>query len=246
MEKNFKIIIEYNGRDFHGWQIQPDCITIQGEIEKALSIMTNSHVDLHGSGRTDAGVHALAQAANFSLTTKIPPESFKKGLNSLLPSGIVILECREVPLSFHARFSAKLKTYEYKILNRHLRSALLRGFVWQVQQRLDIDKMKQAALFFAGEHDFKSFEAAGSPRSHTVRIIKDCRINLYDNENIGIEVTANGFLRYMVRNIAGTLVQVGLGKFEPEDIKHIIEKKNRACAGITAPSYGLFLKKVIY
>lgn len=246
LNKNFKIVIEYDGTNFHGWQIQPNRPTIQGEIEKALKIMTTRHVDVHGSGRTDAGVHALAQVATFSCDTKIPAFAFKKGLNSLLPDGIAIHLCREVEEDFHARFSATGKTYEYNILNRQLRPVLGRQYVWHIWQKLDLDKMRKAAKYLIGEHDFKSFEAAGSPRVHTRRIVTDCNVLSHNGENIKIEISANGFLRYMVRNITGTLVQVGLGKFEPVDIKKILDEKKRAAAGMTAPAKGLFLKEVFY
>lgn len=246
LEKNFKITIEYDGTSFHGWQRQPDRITIQGELEKALKVMTTIHVDVHGSGRTDAGVHAYAQTASFSLDTKIDETGFKKGLNCLLPSGIAITECEEVPPDFHARFSAVGKTYVYRILNRPLRPVIGRNYVWHVWQDLDLSNMEKAASFLIGEHDFKSFEAAGSPRAHTRRIVKDCKVYKSEEDLINIEITANGFLRYMVRNITGTLVQTGLGKFSPNDIKDILLEKKRDAAGMTAPPNGLFLKKVFY
>jgi len=246
LQKNFKITIEYDGTDFHGWQIQPKDRTIQGEIEKALLIMTNSHVEVHGSGRTDAGVHALNQTASFSCDTKIPAEAFKKGINCLIPEGIVIKECIEVPLDFHARFSAKSKTYEYRIINSHLRPVIGRNYVWHLWKPLDVEKMKKAASFIKGKHDFKSFEAAGSPRAHTIRTISYLEVYYDGKENIKIEVSADGFLRYMVRNITGTLAQVGLGKISPDEIYEIIEKKDRGSAGMTAPPHGLFLKEVIY
>jgi tRNA pseudouridine38-40 synthase len=246
LQKNFKITIEYDGTDFHGWQIQPKDKTIQGEIEKALLIMTKSHVEVHGSGRTDAGVHALNQTASFSCDTKIPAESFKKGLNCLIPDSIAIKECIEVPPDFHARFSAKSKTYEYRIINRPLRPVIGRNYVWHIWQPLDVGKMKKAASFINGKHDFKSFEAAGSPRAHTIRTISHLEVYYDGKENIKIEVSADGFLRYMVRNITGTLVQTGLGKISPDEIPEIIEKKDRGSAGMTAPPHGLFLKEVIY
>ncbi|MGM0417959.1 MAG: tRNA pseudouridine(38-40) synthase TruA [Thermodesulfobacteriota bacterium] len=246
MKKNFKITIEYDGTDFYGWQIQPDHKTIQGEIEKALGTMTDSKVDLHGSGRTDAGVHAFNQTANFKCGTKITADTFKRSLNRLLPPEIAIKECIEVPSDFHARFSSKFKNYEYFILNREQKPVMGRQYVWHIWKPLDIEKMKKAASFLKGTHDFKSFEAAGSPRDHTVRTIKDIKVNTPGNGNISVEITADGFLRYMVRNITGTLVQVGSGKIDPDDISFIIKKKDRTAAGMTAPPNGLFLKKVIY
>ncbi len=240
------LVLEYDGTKFHGWQIQPDQVTVQGEIEKALSVMTNKYIEVHGSGRTDAGVHAFAQTASFSCETKITPLSFRKGLNCLLPDGVVVHECKEVDIDFHARFSAKFKIYEYKILNKEIRPVIGKDYVWHLWKKLDLESMKKASEYFIGEKDFKSFEASGSPRSHTIRNLTDLNVNDYGAGNISIEVTANGFLRYMVRNITGTLVQVGLGKYSPEDVDIMIRKKERAAAGMTAPPYGLFLKKVIY
>ena len=245
MKRNFKIVIEYDGTLFHGWQRQPDKQTIQGELEHALQVMTTRHVDVHGSGRTDAGVHAFAQTASFSCDTKITETGFKKGLNCLIPESILIKSCEEISPDFHARFSAVKKTYEYKILNRPLRPAIGKGYVWYISKILNIESMKLAASFLEGEHDFKSFEAAGSPRAHTTRIVSGCNVKK-EGDIVSIEITANGFLRYMVRNITGTLVQTGLDKLNPDKITEIIEQKKRSAAGMTAPPNGLFLKEVIY
>jgi len=246
LKRNFKITIEYDGTNFHGWQIQPSVRTIQGEIEKAVSIMTNSYVEVHGSGRTDAGVHALNQVANFTCNTKIVEKSFEKGLDHLVPKGIAIKECIEVPLDFHSRFSAKSKIYEYVILNQSQRPAIGRNYIWHIRQTLDIEKMKKAASYLIGKHDFKSFEAAGSLRAHSIRTIFNLDVKPFSNGKIKIIVSGDGFLRYMVRNITGTLVQIGLGKISPDEIPAILEKKDRASAGMTAPPHGLYLKEVIY
>jgi tRNA pseudouridine38-40 synthase len=205
MQRNFKIIIEYDGSAFHGWQIQPGKPTIQSEIQTILHRMTQENIVIHGSGRTDAGVHALGQVAHFFSHTRISPEQFQAALNQMLPAGIVIKECRYVEDSFHARFSAKRKTYRYRILNRQVPLAVGRQYLWHIWKKLDINAMQQAADRLIGTHDFKSFEGTGSPRASTVRQIDRAEFKK-DGDMIIFEITANGFLKFMVRNIVGTLV----------------------------------------
>ena len=244
----FLITIEYDGSRFHGWQRQPGRTTIQGEIEKALGVIACRDVDVEGCGRTDSGVHALAQTAHFDLDTKIPPENLKKSLNCLLPDGILLHDCRIVDPEFHARFSVKAKTYRYRILNRPLRPALGRQYLWHVWRNLDRDAMDEAAGHLVGTHDFKSFEAAGSPRSHTVRTLFSAGF-FEEAENpdvFAFEVTGSGFLRYMVRNLVGTLMEVGVGQRRPDEIPEILSGCNRSLAGVTAPPQGLFVKCVHY
>lgn len=246
--RRFKIVIEYDGGCFHGWQRQPDCRTIQGEIETALAEIRNGPVDVHGSGRTDAGVHALAQVAHFEMDSRMAAPAVKKALNCLLPDGILIHHCLEVDTEFHARFSVKAKTYRYRILNRPLRPAVGRQYLWHVWRKLDREAMAEAASFLVGTHDFKSFEAAGSPRTHTVRTLFDAGFHEEAGtpDLFAFEVTGSGFLRYMVRNLVGTLVQVGFGKIPSTAIPEILEGRNRQLAGLTAPASGLFLKAVHY
>ncbi|MCU0600308.1 MAG: tRNA pseudouridine(38-40) synthase TruA [Desulfobacterales bacterium] len=243
---NFKLIIEYDGTAYHGWQIQADKPTIQETIEAALSFMTKEHVHVIGSGRTDAGVHALGQAANFHATAKISPRSFHAGLNSLLPNDIVIRSCEVVDDAFHARFNAIGKTYQYRIRNRLTPSAIGRQYEWFIRKKLDLAAMRTAVKMILGTHDFKSFEGTGSPREHTVRTIKHAAVSEGENGRLFIDITADGFLRYMVRNIIGTLVDVGFAKISPEDFQKILETKDRGSAGITAPPHGLFLVSVDY
>ena len=243
--KNFKLLIQYDGAAYHGWQIQKNDRTIQGEIQKALKLMTRQKIVLNASGRTDAGVHALAQAANFKCSTKLTPEAFQKGLNSLLDNDIVILDCKQVQESFHARFVAKAKTYKYRILNRNLPSAIDRN-LWFIRSPLNLDNMKQAAKNIIGTHDFKAFEGTGSPRVHTIRAITKAEFVIHDKGFITFHIQGNGFLRYMVRNIVGTLVDVGLGKISVEDFRQVLLSKDRKKAGITAPGQGLFLVCVEY
>ena len=244
--KNYKLTIEYDGTTYHGWQIQVRDITIQEAIETALATMTREKIRLSGSGRTDAGVHALGQVASFKTESKIPADTFFAGLNSLLPDDIVITACEAVNDDFHARFSAKLKTYQYRIFNRFIPVAIGRQYAWQIRKKLNVAAMQQAAKHIIGTHDFKSFEGTGSPRAHTIRTV--IHADLANNEDgyLIFEITANGFLRYMVRNLVGTLVDVGLEKTSTEEFKHILEAKNRDLAGVTAPPQGLFLVNVKY
>ncbi len=241
---NFKLTIEYDGSGYHGWQRQKNARTIQGEIEKALQTMTGSEISLAGSGRTDAGVHAYGQTANFRCETRLTPEIFQRGLNSLLAADIVICECCQVDDSFHARFDAKRKTYNYRILNSQIPAAIGRGYSWFIRRQLDHEAMQQAAARLVGTHDFKAFEGVGSPRSHTERTVFHCGFSGQDL--LVFEIEANGFLRYMVRNIVGTLAEVGLGKIAPENIEEILVSKDRFQAGATAPPHGLFLMNVEY
>ena len=244
--KNFKLIIEYDGTRYHGWQRQKKEATIQGEIEKALWIMTRSSVSLNGSGRTDAGVHARGQAANFRCDTNLDPEIFQRGLNSLLPEDIVIRECRQVEDTFHARYSVKSKIYHYKIFNHPVPTAIKRQYVWSIRSRLDILAMQSAISYIIGSHDFKAFEGAGSPRAHTNRHVMAADLFESDNRVLIFRIEANGFLRFMVRNIVGTLVDVGLGKTAPAEFKQILKSRDRNRAGATAPARGLCLMEVKY
>lgn len=246
VSKNFKLIIEYDGSAYHGWQKQKGDVTIQEEIEKALHTMTGEPIIVNGSGRTDAGVHALAQVANFRCLTSLSPAIFQKGLNSLLPDDIVIRSCEQVDIGFHARFNVRSKTYRYRILNREVPCAVKRQYAWFIRKTLDMDAMKQAAAHMAGTHDFKAFEGSGSPRAHTTRTITRIELIRETDGYLFIDVEADGFLRCMVRNMVGTLVDVGLSRIHPDDIPAIIESKDRSNAGPTAPPHGLFLQQVRY
>jgi tRNA pseudouridine38-40 synthase len=246
MLKNLKLTIEYDGTGYCGWQRQPNGRSIQQEIEAALQIMTHQSVTLIGSGRTDAGVHALGQVANFTCNTTIEPQDFQKGLNSLLPDAIVIRECTEVTLAFHARYDVRSKTYRYRIRNNPLPAAIGRHYEWWIRFPLDVGAMSAAADHLIGEKDFKAFEGAGSPRSHTVRHVSRAEVRHAPDDRIYFEIEAQGFLRYMVRNIAGTLVAVGMGKIAPDHIISILSSHNRRLAAATAPAQGLCLVRVAY
>ena len=238
--RNIKLIIEYDGKGFNGWQKQPDRLNIQGEIEKAIEEITGEKVDLTASGRTDAGVHSLGQTANFKTDSKIPTEKFAKAINSRLKKSIVIKSAEEVDEKFHSRYSVKSKTYRYIINNSENGTAIYRGLEYHVPMKLDYEKMNEAIKYFIGEHDFKAFKASGTSSKSSVRKILDGSVRK-EGERVIIEVTGTGFLYNMVRIISGTLLDVGLGKIKPEDIPSIIESKDRTKAGKTLPAHGLYL-----
>ena len=243
--RNIKLTIEYDGKDFNGWQKQPTKLNIQGTIEQAIKIVTGEEVDLMASGRTDAGVHAFGQVANFKTNSNIPIEKIPIALNSNLKKSIRIISAEEVDERFHSRLTCKRKTYRYVINNSEFSSAIYRNLETHIPQKLDIEKMKQAAKYFEGEHDFKAFKASGTSSKSSVRTIYKAEV-YQEGDRIMIELTGNGFLYNMVRIIAGTLVEVGFGKIEPNTIPEIIENKKRENAGKTLPPNGLYLMKVIY
>jgi tRNA pseudouridine38-40 synthase len=244
--KNFKLIIEYDGTQYHGWQRQPNGMSIQQAVETAIETMTRRKITLIGSGRTDAGVHALGQTANFKCETRLEPDEIQKGLNSLLPKDIVIHKCLAVPTEFHARYDVKSKRYRYCILNRQLPAAIGRQYAWWIRSPLDVSAMQLAADCIVGEHDFKAFEATGSPRGHTRRRVLEARWERRIGERLTFDIIADGFLRYMVRNIVGTLVSVGQHRITPERFEEVLNALDRTAAGATAPAHGLFLVEVHY
>jgi tRNA pseudouridine38-40 synthase len=246
MSRNFKLIIEYDGTRYFGWQRQVGKPTIQAEIERVLTLITRQPVILKGSGRTDAGVHALGQAANFHCDTRISPKTFLRALNGLLPADIVIRDCCEMPGGFHARYDVLTKTYHYQILNHPIPSVVERHFSWHIQKTLDLNAMRESLFCLVGTHDFKAFEGIGSPRTHTIRTIHQAEIIKNGNSRLRIVIQGDGFLRYMVRNIVGTLVRIGMGKRSPADMECILLSKDRNLAGATAPAQGLFLVEVEY
>ncbi|HSM73362.1 MAG TPA: tRNA pseudouridine(38-40) synthase TruA [Desulfobacterales bacterium] len=246
MTQNFRLLIEYDGTNFHGWQRQRNARSVQAEIEAALALMTRQAVTLHGSGRTDAGVHALGQVANFRCETRLRASDFLQGLNRLLPADVVIRDCQPAAADFHARYDAKGKTYCYRILNRPLPAAVGRQYAWHVRSPLGLAALRQAAGLLVGNHDFKAFEGAGSPRAHTVRELRRLEVLPGEGGRIDLTFEADGFLRFMVRNITGTLVAVGLGKRPPEAVGDILRSRDRSQAAATAPARGLFLVAVDY
>ena len=228
-----------------GWQKQPNKLNIQGNIEKAIYQITGEEVELLASGRTDAGVHALGQVANFKTNSQIPIEKIPIALNTNLKKSIRILQAEEVKENFHSRLSCKRKTYRYIINNSTNGTAIYRNLETNIPENLDILKMQEAIKYFIGEHDFKAFKASGTSSKSSVRTIYEATV--YKKEDrIFIELTGNGFLYNMVRIIAGTLVEVGKGKIKPEEIPNIIKSKDRTRAGKTLPPQGLYLVKVEY
>ncbi len=245
-ERNFKLILEYDGSNYHGWQRQAGLLTVQEVVESCLGIMLGRKVTIRASGRTDAGVHALGQVINFYAKTRLNPEDFQRGLNSLLPDDIVVKSAEEVDVSFHARFSALKKIYCYRILNRSLPSVFIRRYAWHVPYTLNLEAMERALEYIKGEHDFSAFMASKSSVKSFVRHIYRANLKRIDNENLLLILEANGFLRHMVRIIAGTIVEIGIGKKSFEEMPEIIKSRDRNRAGITAPAHGLYLVRVIY
>ncbi len=243
--RNIKLTIEYDGKDFNGWQKQPNKLNIQGNIEKVISEITKEEIELIGSGRTDAGVHAIGQVANFKTNSNIPIEKFAIAINSRLKKSIIIKKAEEVPERFHSRYNCKKKTYRYIINNSDMGSAIYRNLEYNIKMPLNLENMKKASKYFEGEHDFSAFKASGTSSKSSVRTIYSADVKK-ENERIIIELTGNGFLYNMVRIISGTLVEVGLGKIRPEEIEDIIDSKNRQMAGKTLPPYGLYLLEVNY
>ena len=243
--RNIKLTIEYDGREFNGWQKQPNKLNIQGSIERAIEEITGEKVDLNASGRTDAGVHALGQVANFKTDSNLPIDKFPIAINSKLKKSIRILNAEEVDDRFHSRLTCKRKTYRYVINNTTIGSAIYRYLETHIPQKLDVNEMSKAVKYFEGEHDFKAFKASGTSSKSSVRTIYEAKVYKID-EKIYIELTGNGFLYNMVRIIAGTLVDVGLGKIKATDIPDIITQGKRELAGKTLPPNGLYLVKVEY
>ncbi len=244
--RNIKLLIEYDGTNYLGWQVQPKGATIQGFIEDKLALLTGEPVHLIGSGRTDAGVHALGQVAHFKTKSQMDVGSIQRALNSLLPRDIVIQKVEEVEEGFHARRQSISKIYEYRILNRNIRSPFHRGYAWHIPQTLDLEEMKKATQGLVGEHDFSSFRSVGSPTRTAVRRVIHAEWKKGGEGLIRFEIEANGFLKQMVRAIVGTLVEVGKGKMGSEEFPEILRAKDRKKAGPTAPAHGLFLKEVKY
>lgn len=249
--RNIRLKIQYDGAKYHGWQRQPQEITIQEVIERAIKKMTQENPSLVGSGRTDAGVHALCQVANFRTNSKIPLEGFKKGLNSLLPQDISILKAADVHADFHALRDCLGKVYSYYLISAGTRLPIWNHRAWVVERQLDFLKMKMAVSSLVGEYDFSAFQAAGSSAKTSVRKVYYADIvrlfyDGYYGSQFLFTIAADGFLRYMVRNIVGTLVEIGVGKREPGEMQMILASMDRAQAGRTAPPYGLYLREIFY
>lgn len=243
--RNIKLTIEYDGKEFHGWQKQKNKLNIQGEIEKAIETIIGEEIELIASGRTDAGVHSLGQTANFKTESTIQIEKIPIAINSQLKKSIRIKSAEEVEENFHSRYNCKRKTYRYTINNSEQGSAIYRNLEYHMPQKLNFEEMKKAIKYFEGEHDFKAFKSSGGSGKTTIRTIYKAEIKR-ENERIIIELTGNGFLYNMVRIITGTLVEVGMEKIKAEQIPEIMESRDRKLAGRTLPAHGLCLIKVEY
>ena len=244
--RNIKLVLEYDGSAYHGWQRQAGSLSIQEVMETRLGVMLGHKVGVYASGRTDAGVHAKGQAVNFHTRTNLTPDEILRGLNSLLPDDIVVLNAGEMDQSFHARFSAVSKVYEYHILNRAVPSALLRNYAWHVRRPLALAPMEQCLRRIHGRNDFSAFMASGSRASSTERDMLRAVLDQPWPDRLRFTLEANGFLRRMVRNLIGTIVEVGKGKRTADDFECIIRSGDRKRAGMTAPGHGLYLVSVNY
>jgi len=244
--RTIKLIIQFDGTRYHGWQTQRSEGTVQKTLQHALQRILNQPIIVHGAGRTDAGVHAIGQTAHFTTSSTLPLDKLRKGLNSILPSDIVVLDVSETDQHFHARYSARTRTYQYFIWNSPNRSPFYRMYAWHIPHRLDLSAMRAAAQLLVGVHDFSSFQASDRIRVHPVREVLSVHLKKTARCLIVFEIRANAFLKHMVRNIVGTLVAVGSGKISIEQFKEIFEKCDRTAAGMTAPPHGLFLKDVQY
>lgn len=258
--RNIRLIIQYDGTNYHGWQFQPNGISIQQVIEEAIFSITQERSRLIASGRTDAGVHAISQLANFKTGSLLETTKMQKGLNSILPKDIVILETQEVPLEFHSTVIAKRKIYRYYIYNSQIPDAFSFRYAKFIPYFLNVSSMKLASNYFTGTHDFSAFRSSSCEAKTAVRTIFRIEVsqklsdtgknsdteNFFDPCQITIEVEGNGFLKNMVRNIVGTLIEVGRKKLEPETIKKILASRDRREAGPTASPQGLYLVQVFY
>jgi tRNA pseudouridine38-40 synthase len=249
--RNLKLVLAYDGSEFSGWQVQPDAATVQGALASAIGRVTGKKVLPQGSGRTDAGVHALAQVATFATDSPIPAENLVKALNDILPPSIRVLEAAEAPPEFHPRKSAHAKTYRYRMYRGAICPPFLFRYVWHYPYPLDEDAMGQAAALVVGEHDFTSFAAVDPERGSADEEVSNARQIFCSNwERQGDElvytVRGSGFLHHMVRNLVGTFVLVGKGTLKVSDMKRILEARDRSAAGATAPASGLYLVSVEY
>ncbi len=248
---NFKLLIQYDGTDYHGWQIQENARSIQGELERVISLLENAPVKVVGSGRTDAGVHAEGQVANVNIVRGFTPERLQAAINGNLRRDIRVMKAEIVDDDFHSRFNAKNKTYIYRVMNTPVMSPFWRRFAHHDARPLDVERMNDAARFFLGEHDWTAFSAAQIDGENRVRTITDISVASHWDARanaamIEFRVSSNGFLRYMVRSIVGTLLEVGRGEKDFDTIQTAIVTGDRDLAGATAPPHGLTLHKVVY
>ncbi|MFV0389037.1 MAG: tRNA pseudouridine(38-40) synthase TruA [Pyrinomonadaceae bacterium] len=248
---NYKLVIQYDGTDFHGWQVQNNQRTVQGELERVLSLIEGTNVNVSGSGRTDAGVHAEGQVANVKLLREFRPQKLRAAINGNLRGDLRIIEAIEVEDDFHARFSARGKTYLYRIVNSPVISPFWARYAHHEMRPLDVSRMNENARLFLGEHDWTAFSNAQSDSDNKVRTISSFEVtSVWDTRSrsaiVEFRITGNGFLRYMVRSMVGTLLEVGRCEREGDSIQEAIISRNRDMAGVTAPANGLTLLEVQY
>ena len=245
---NYRIVVSYDGTRYNGWQKQKTTEdTIQGKLETLLSRMAGKEVTVQGSGRTDAGVHALAQTANFRMETELSEQELMDAINGYLPEDIAVLSLKMASERFHSRYNAIAKTYEYRLYIGNAKPVMDRKYVWQPEEKPDLERMRTAAAYVLGEHDFKSFCGNKKMKKPTVRRIDRIEVEeIPERQEAVLRFTGNGFLQNMVRILTGTLVECGQGKREPEQMREILEAKDRSAAGMTAPAKGLSLVRVDY
>ena len=244
--KNIRLNLAYDGSRYHGWQRQDNALTLQETIEEKIEMMVCEPVKLIASGRTDAGVHAVNQVCNFKTRSNMDPGTIKKGLNGLLPDDIFVRDAAYVPPEFHSRYSAKSKVYEYRILNEENPDVFRRKYVWYIHTPLDIQVMAKCLAHLLGRYDFSSFRSSGSGNRDPVRSILRAELRETERSLLRVVIEADGFLRHMVRNIVGTVVEAGLGRIGLGGFEKILESRDRRSAGIKAPPQGLFLMDVHY
>lgn len=243
--KRVLLTLAYDGTAYHGWQVQPNAVTVQEVLQNSIQELLSRKTDVTGCSRTDAGVHAKEFCCHLDCDDNIPDDAFLRGLSAKLPSDISVIDCKTVASDFHARYNAKGKTYCYNILNSKIKDPFAERYTWRIERGLDIDLMNEFCNKIVGKHDFYAFSASGRTVEDTVRTVTECSVSR-QGENIILKVSADGFLYNMVRIIVGTAVWVSDGKINPNDTELILKEKKRESAGITAPAKGLFLEKVIY
>jgi tRNA pseudouridine38-40 synthase len=248
MSRTLKLTLEYDGTNYVGWQRQPNGVSIQRLLEDAIAPIEGKHVAVHGAARTDAGVHALGQVASVMLECDLDQPTLMRALNAVLPHDVRVLSVEVVEPDFHARFSARAKTYEYRIVNATLVSAFVYRYAWHISHPLDLEAMRAAAGPLVGKHDFAGFQGVGSTVATTERTILALELDEGGGFDLPLilRISGDGFLRHMVRNIAGTLVEVGLGRWDPWRLLSVLDSRDRTRAGPTAPPQGLFLTHVAY
>jgi len=246
LARTIRLTIAYDGTEFVGWQRQENGVSIQGAIEDALATIDGAPVTLHGAGRTDAGVHALGQVASARITAQLDDQTMGRALNANLPEAIRIIGVETVPDDFHARFSATGKSYKYRIWNGTAMPPFIRLYAWHVPEPLDLGAMREATRAIVGEHDFAGFRYAQSVNLTTVRRVRAASWRVSGESLLEFEISGEGFMRYMVRSLVGTLVEVGRGQRPAADLGRLLETPDRSAAGRTAPAHGLFLVKVAY